>query len=396
MENQIKALADLEKHHIGRFPATLLELRETIEETLTHFEADDRFDLNRHVVVRTHELYELDPEVIEQLRQALVRNSDFVHVEIVQEPSDIGVASKVLARDRTGQTILYDGVMWRVTESVCEGHFALEEIDHIAGWPGNPGDIVDSLQHSLKEVLQELPEGWSVYSFYTASNVNWEEFGLRREGDAKLRLGFEGFRGYSVYIGDRESTLQMIANDLHVGKELRRFQGYFDKQRAALDKVKDTTIAELNGLLEPLLRLGRKQNQWNSVKRSLRSLNRIHRQLAKGGLLVDSVSGIVEERVAFYYMWQSQRPCSGFFAAKVKDGKLEDLSTGPEEPIYVHDFRALKQKIAILREELGIVLTAEKDLLTAFQTEFSLYAVWLAVIAFVTSLVSIVIAVVWN
>ena len=236
MGNSVKALADLERHHIGWFPATLLQRRETIEETLDSFEPDDKFDLNRIIAVRTHSLYEPSPEALEQLRQALVKNSDFAHVEILQEPSSLGIASKILAKDRAGQTIIYDGVIWQVTEPVCKEHFALEEIDQLAVWPGYPGDIVSSLQHSLGEVLS-LREGSSFYSFYTVSTVDWEALGLRKEEEAKLRLGFEGFRSYSVYIGDREATLQMIASDLHIGMELKRFQEYFDKQRATLSRV---------------------------------------------------------------------------------------------------------------------------------------------------------------
>ena len=149
MGNQVQPLANLERHQFGWFPDNLLRRRDTVEETLDRFLPDDRYDHNRLIAAKTHSLYEPSPEALEQLRQALIRNPDFAHVEILQEPSNLGLASKVLAKDRTGQTIIYDGVMWQVTEPVCKGHFALDQIDQLTVSPEYPGDIVDSLRHSL-------------------------------------------------------------------------------------------------------------------------------------------------------------------------------------------------------------------------------------------------------
>ena len=83
-KTQSQSLALLEKHSLGYFPITFLKRKETFGETLNHLETDDRFDLNQFVPTRTHQLYEAKIEYFESLRQALIKNPDFVHVEVLR------------------------------------------------------------------------------------------------------------------------------------------------------------------------------------------------------------------------------------------------------------------------------------------------------------------------
>jgi len=62
--------------------------------------------------------------------------------------------------------------------------------------------------------------------------------------------------------------------------------------------------------------------------------------------------------------------------------------------MYTGKIDELRKLIATIKDELVPVLDEENSLLTIFQTEFSLYAVWLAVLALFISLVSIVISII--
>jgi len=416
-------LAGLERHYVGRFPATLLKRRETVEHTLSLFEPDEALVPNRNILSRTTHLYRATSDTFEPLRQALIRNQKFVHVEVLHEASDLGIPYKILARDRDGREICYDGVLYRVTESVHKGDFGLDQIDELAGCPGRGPSIIDWFGESLREIIPEIETpGYSVTSFYTVKHTDWDTLGLRNEGDANLRLICKDMnvftvtalifteigRDYAVYLGDWDVVLQMIGHDLCAAMELKHFLDYFGQQRTNVEKVKEATITEISGMLAPVHRLFRKHQQWNSVKNSLRSLISIQSMLIKGDLLIQALSEIVEGRFAYFngprQIWlageehddqekiQHLRP--GFFEARLEEEKITNLSDKPSEPMYTYLVDELRDKMKVLHEETGAALGNEKDLLTAFQTEFSLYAVWLAVIALVISLVvSIVIVV---
>jgi hypothetical protein len=313
-------------------------------------------------------------------------------------------------------------VLYRVTELVCEEGFGINEIDELASYPEPEPSIIQRFGESLGEAIPEIEDPtYSVSGFYTIKNTNWGALGLRNAGNAKLRLVSKDMnvltitalifdeigKDYNVYVGDRDVTLQMIAHELCAAIELNHFLEYFREQRANVDKVKEAAIAELDDMLAPLFHIFRKHRQWNSVKSSLRSLLSVQSTLVKGDLLVQALEKIVEGRFAYFNVPQQiwlvgkepddqekvQYLCNGFFEARLEGGKITKLSEKPSKPGYAYLVDELRNEIEVLHENTATTLSNEKDLLTAFQTEFSLYAVWLAVIALLISLVSIVITI---
>jgi hypothetical protein len=417
-----KSLNNLEKHQVGTFTIPLFARRENIEETITIFDSTRGPAENSSILIRATHLYMAIPEKLEQLRQSLLKNQNFVHVELLHQSSDIGLTHKIFVRHKSGKELYYDGIMYRLTEVIHADDFGLDEIEKLAGYKGSFDPIVVEFENSLMEVIP-LPHIYSHSSlnFYTASPKSWEEVGIKAEGDPHLRLACkdmniititalifsEAGKNYYVYLGERTSTLQMIAHETFISMELRSFIAFVEEKRKTLHTVKKAMLEELNGAIAPLYKLGLKHKNWNSIKNSWKTLGEIRKTLAQFDLLVQAYEHIVENRWAFFngprQIWladeekdeqeQIQHPCPNFFNAKVENSSITDVSEKPDKPMYTGKTIEIKNLITTTKDELEPILGEENTLLTIFQTEFSLYAVWLAVVALVISLVSIIISI---
>ena len=152
-------------------------------------------------------------------------------------------------------------------------------------------------------------------------------------------------------------------------------------------------------------RLDRKHKNWNSIKSSWKTLSEIRKSLASFDLLIQAYEKVIDNRRAYIniprQIWlagevrddqeQVAYPCPNFFEGKLENEKVTDISDKPSEPIYTRKQVELKNLIQIIKDELSPSFDDETTLLTVFQTEFSLYAVWLAVLALFISLVSVII-----
>ena len=372
-QNQRFPLGGLERHHVGWFPITLLKRHETLEHTLDMLKADDPWGTNLNVFTGATHLYRATSDSFELLRQALMRNRDFVQVEVLHESSDLGIGYKILARNKSGESIYYDGVLYRVTEPVCEGNFEIERLNELAGYPRRADDIVITFQNSLREVITNLPEySHTIFSFYTARHTDWNALGLQNQDNAKLRLicndphiltitaiiFSETGKDYDVYLGERDAILQMIAHDFCIQIELDGFINYFDKQRAEVARIKRTAATELRGIISPFYSLVRKHQQWSSVKNSLNSLLQITSDISKGELFIQALAQMVEKRWAYFngprQIWlegeerdeqvQIQHPCNNFFEARLENGKLQNLSDKPSLPMYAASVEGFKEE----------------------------------------------------
>jgi hypothetical protein len=198
----------------------------------------------------------------------------------------------------------------------------------------------------------------------------------------------------------------MIAHETFIIKEVRDFIQFVEEKRDRLNAVKKAILDELNGAIAPLHKLGLKHKNWNSIKNSWKTLGEVRKSLAQFDLLVQAYEYILENRWAFFngprQIWiageeqdsqeKVQHPCANFFGAKLEDSKIIGISEKPDKPMYTSEVLKLKDLVSTTKNELEPVLNEANTLLTIFQTEFSLYAVWLAVLALIISLVSIVIS----
>jgi hypothetical protein len=418
-----KSLNSLEKHQVGYFITPLFTRRESIEETLAIFDATRSPAENSSILMRATHLYKAKPEKLEQLRQSLIKNQSFVHVELLHQSSDIGLTHKIFARHKSGKELYYDGVVYRLTEVIHAEDFGLDEIEKLAGYQGSFDPVVVEFENSLREIIPSLHMySHTSLNFYTATPKSWEEVGIKAEGEPHLRLACkdmdiititalifsEAGKNYYVYLGERIKTLQMIAHDTFISMELSGFVEFIEDRRKTLHTVKETVLEELNGAIAPLLKLGLKHKNWNSIKSSWKTLGELRKAFSKFDLLIQAYEHISENRWAFFngprQIWLAgdekddqekiQHPCPNFFDAKLENSKITDISEKPDTPMYTGKIYELRKLITTTKDELVPVLDEENSLLTIFQTEFSLYAVWLAVLALFISLISIIISII--
>lgn len=423
--NKPKQLVNLEKHQIGWFftnlsPLTLPPRRESIEKTLSLFDASRGPLENAGILSRATHLYKPRAKDFERLCQALSHNPNFNHVEILHQSSDLGLPNKILARHISGKEIIYDGVIYRLTNSVHAEEFDLNELEKLAGYKGSFDPDLTHFENSLSEVTS-LPHIYShvSYNLYTVSPTDWENIGIRVEGDPHLRLRCRDMniititalvydevgKDYFVYLGDRETTLQMFAHEVFNAMELVSYNQYAEKERDSLHIVRKSTAEETASATAPFYRLDRKHKNWNSIKSSWNTLSEIRKSLASFDLLIQAYEKVIENRWAYINLprqiWLAgevrddqekiANPCPNFFEGKLENGKVADISDKPSEPIYTRKQVELKNLIQIIKDELTPSFDDETTLLTVYQTEFSLYAVWLAVLALFISLVSVII-----
>ncbi len=419
-------LKNLERHDIGWFNYWLLSRRESIEDTLRLFDMTD-LERNVNLLSRATHLYKATQNVFSNLRETLVRNNEFVHVEILHESSDLGIAYKILAKHSNGKQIIYDGVQFHVSELIRNDGFALHDIEKFAPYYDiRVQNALMPFQNSLREVLSELPEfTFPSYSFYTAEVTNWETLGLRNGGNAHLRLictdknvitmtGLvytETGKDYHTYLGKNTKTaLQMIAHEEFHAMEIHRFMKHFDEQRSIIREIQIGTEKETRALVMPFYKFIQKHIQWDRVKEDWKAIRGIYSRIPQGDLLIQAYEEMLKKEQAFFntpkQLWlkdevqddqeQIAYPITNFYGAKLQDSKLEDVSDKPIQSRYSKDVKELKTIVRTLKDEITPVIDDEKTLLTIFQTEFSLYAVWFAIFAVIVSVIAIMITIFSN
>lgn len=406
----------LERHQIGMFQHPLLKRKETYEETLFVYDAENKMGLNKNVFSRTTHLYRNTADTFVGVKQVLEQDDSFKEIEIVHQASDLGLPYKVVATHSSGVTIHYDGLLFRVSSVITEDSFESSAIHDLAGYPTPFDNIIEHFGSALRTAIPHLvPMYHSTYSFYTIQETDWKALGVKPVGEAQVRMVCtdpnyvtitalifsKHGKDYELYFGNRNQILEMLAHDFQIGFELGNVNSLLHQQLDAVNKIRGSSVSEFAAIIAPFHNLSSKHRQWNSVKDNLRSLLVIKDIIARADLLTSSMQEIIDNRWAYFngpkQMWlpdeaidhqtKVQHACTQFFEANLGYDKVEFKSTEPIEPTYVGTFDNVKKKLQILKSQLGETYDIERDLLTAFQTEFSIYAVWIAVVTLVVSLV---------
>ena len=84
--------------------------------------------------------------------------------------------------------------------------------------------------------------------------------------------------------------------------------------------------------------------------------------------------------------WKQSYWCTNFFQAKLEGHGVSKIEEEPMKPLFNGSIEQLVYKIGLLNEELQEIMSEIRDLLSAIQTEFSMYAVWLAFGAVIVSI----------
>ena len=135
----------------------------------------------------------------------------------------------------------------------------------------------------------------------------------------------------------------------------------------------------------------------------MKSIHAIKDLTEKGRLLTAAIKSVIEKNWAFFngprQIWLAgeeqdkeekiQHAMTHFFEIRLEGSKLKEISDSPSSPFYQHTYDQLNGKVEFVSDKVDEIYQRERDLLTAFQTEFSLYAVWFSLIALIVAIISL-------
>ena len=412
--NNIKA-NELYLNHIGCFSLTLMDRRESIQDTISLLKIEDEFGSNLGFFDRTAHLYRTSRDSLAALKESLDRNNEFTDVDIIHKSSCLGLPYQIYAKHKTGKDVFFDGLAYLVAEPIHIESFCLNEIQSIASYPHRVSNIIQDLEFSLREVLSDLPEmQYSMYSFYTANVDDWKSFGFTRVGDAQLHLLINDPRfitqtglihtkigkEYSLYIGDRDVILEMNSHHMFYISEFDRYSNYINHIREKIETASCSISTAMNDITKSFPKFLDKYASWNASKSSIRKMYEIKKVIKKYYLLSALVQDLANKRYASRNSpkqiwfnqseidneWKQSYWCTNFFQAKLEGHGVSKIEEEPMKPLFNGSIEQLVYKIGLLNEELQEIMSEIRDLLSAIQTEFSMYAVWLAFGAVIVSI----------
>lgn len=414
MENDAKNIEKLNLHHIGSFQLTLLDRKESIEETIELLKVEDSYNTNVNLFDRTAHLYRTSREALNPLRESMIRNSCFTHVEILHKSSSLGLPYQIFAKHKNGQELFFDGLSYRIKMEIHKDKFKLGDISKLAGYPRREDNVVGDLETSLREVLPSLPEmTYSMYSFYTSYVDNWKDIGFTKDGDAQLRVSVNDpnivtvtglvhskvGKEYDLFIGDENVILEMNSHHLFYAREYERFSKHIDHLRGKIETASSCASDTMSEITKSFVKFIPKYISWNTSKSQIREMYNIKKKISKYNLLSEVLKKIVSNNWASRnspkQIWIEEAPdnewmqsywCSNFFHAEMDDGEIKKLNTNPSKPLFSYSVDEVSGKVKLLNKEVDSTINEMRDLLSAIQTEFSMYAVWLAFGAVIISI----------
>lgn len=406
----------IKKHHIMQFPIIKNKRRETLEETLNGLSAEEA---NYSLFPRTTHLYKTDLKALKQILAEIKGNDNFISSSIIHSSSDLGLTHKIQAEHRNGATLLFDGLYIRVTRVITADTFNLGNLLQITGIPRDENDIINDFISCVHGIFpKENIFGHSQYKYYTVDETNWEKLGLRREGNAQLCLIINNpkyftitalifakmGKDFPVHLGDEDRIHQMIAHDFFMLQEIEEFIPFYDIKLKDIVKHQNKLKIDFGGLMSPIWRIDNKHEMWNSVKDALKSLYAIKDLTDKGKLLTRAIENIIENKWAFFngprQIWiageemdheeKIQHPTTQFFEIRLEGSGFKELPDSATNPFYQETFQKLSKKVGYVSALADEIYQREKDLLSAYQTEFALYAVWFSLIALLIAIFSLI------
>jgi len=411
-------LRGIRQHYVMQFPIIIDKRKETFEETLKGLSSEEPWSPNYSGFPRTTYFYKRDLGLLQMIAEKVGSNEKFTSVEVQHDASDLGLTHRIKAEHNSGAVLFFDGLYVRITRVVTTDTFELKDLLPRTGVPHERHSIIEDFIGCVQKILPEQNiYGHSFYQYYTVDEANWEKLGLRREGDAQIRLVlndpnfititaiiFSTFgKDFHVYLGEEERANQVIAQNFFMQQEIDGFTRFFDQQLKEMIGYQNSLGKDFGGVISPIYDIRKKHRMWNKVKKAIKSIYNVRDILEKGRLFCRALEILVEKKWAFFngprQMWvdgeemdtieQIQHPTINFFEFKLEENELKAISSEAAVPSYKTSVDMLRKKLEYLSNLTEEVYQRERDLLTAYQTEFGLYAVWFAIIALVVAVISL-------
>jgi hypothetical protein len=404
----------VKRHNMIWFPIIEDKRCETVEETLSVLGETGGGGYSP----RTTHLFRSDVRTLEKINAALRSNDNFVSSSLLHSASDLGIVDRIVAAHKSGLVFSYDGLLLRVTKTIVAKELRVDALVQSTGVPNVEWNVVNDFVKCVNEIFPEK-HVQSIVSYYTVDETNWEKLGVQRVGDAQLNLVLKDpnyvtvtaiiftkcGKDFSVYMGEEERIHQMIAHDLFIASELKLFTNFFRSKSKKVSSFHGMLKSDFGGIISPFWDIRKKYKKWNRVKETMRDVYAIIDLSEKGRLLSKKIEALITERLAFFngprQIWlggekmdteeKIQHETRHFFEARLEDSKLKMSEEQPTVPSYVSTWQEFESTVNSLTSQLKELYQRERDMLTAFQTEFSMYSVWIALAAIVIALASLII-----
>ena len=143
------------------FPIIAQTRKATVEETIE--QSNNYFDTYGP---RTTHLFKSDRKVLEKILLKIQSNNNFTSSQIVHSSSDLGLIYKIEAFHKAGWLFIFDGLQIRVTKSLYEEKFKLEDLLSKTGVPHIDWGSFNDFINCVKEVFPN-EDVRSYQSYYT-------------------------------------------------------------------------------------------------------------------------------------------------------------------------------------------------------------------------------------
>lgn len=403
----------IDLHCMGYFPINFIERYESYAKTLDLFELCPKFSDNTSVLNRPTHVFRSSRTLFNQLRDEAINDKDLIDVKIVESHSDMGFPYYFYAKHNSGQEIFFDGIIFRITLKVTEQEFYLKDAVSLMHYPDHLKGI-RILNSLVKKVKPNFPESICTYHrFYTALKTDWKSLRITTQGNPSMIIPLvdpnfitvSGLRyvnygsDYRFYIGDYKQILQLIAHDLYQSIEIEGWKNYVlsktEIARKGFQQASDTFVA----LSRSAWHLRSKYSAWQKAKKEFIYLFQESPLLYRYDLLLDAYGEIAKDKLSSIngirqiFIGDNEDDNNSaishwekyFFEAKMQNDKIVEISEEPVNPNYTNDIESLRSEIIVLKKVVQESLDLNKDLFASVQTEFSAYAIWLAIVAIIIS-----------
>jgi len=363
---------------------------------------------------RTTHLYKSNLGLLDLIKEHVDSDPDFISCNIVHSASDLGLTHKIIAEHSSNAVVFYDGLFLRVTEEIASKPIQRDELLDNTGTPIYIWDALNGFAEHVNAIVPDrILRANPHYTYYTIQEANWGRIGIRRSGNAQIKLVLndpnyftltalifsERGKDFDVYFGEENTIHQMLAHDFFIEYEIYLYIHYFNDKINTILKYNEELVENFGGINSSFRRIRKKHKNWNEIKNKMNKIYKIKDLLERGVLLSRTLQDIIDKKWAFFngprQIWilgekqdseeKIQHPITHFFEVKLDNGSFI-LPDNPIVPYYTEDKNRLQQKLNYLEKITNEIYERTRDLLTAYQTEFSIYAVWLAVFAVIISI----------
>jgi len=415
---EVMVFKGIKLHYLYQFPLLVEFRQESVKESLQVLYGGANHSNNQGYYPRTTHLYKANLDLFSKIVELLENDPNFSDIKIVHKSSDLGLTHHIQAEYLDGSILFYDGLLIKVTKIIYNSRFNISELLSLTGCSNFSNDAINSFFELIEQKIGTINRwGYSTCYYYTIDEINWDRLGLQRVGNPQILLKIidpsrmiitssDTFKNgqFNVYLGEEDVINQMICQDFFIGLEIKNYTQFYNEQLEIVNIYQNRLREDFGGLISSIFKILHKHRSWNEVKNALISLFEIKEYLERGTLLLRDIQYQIEKKGAFYntprQIWfgDEEKDCeekiprciSQFFIAKINDDKIE-IQTDNEKNLqsefhYLSEFYNLKNNILHLKDLVEKIYKIEHDLLTGYQTEFAIYAVWIAIVALLITL----------